>query len=173
MVLKNSRTEEIVRAARSAKRLRHARFAARPKVSVIAARNAKATATFLTAAAAEAASSVGPFRAVVAAMARARCADEAPRPLLALPHAVRQGRLDCRAGDGGTRGAAAAYDGAQVSGWKAGPEKPRMRFCWDCSRRLHGRVHAVILGEDGMEHDVHKTCVRGRTVIRQSTTVRP
>jgi hypothetical protein len=60
-----------------------------------------------------------------------------------------------------------------VSAWKAGPEKPRTRFCWHCSRQLHGRAHARILGEDGHEHDVHKACVKGRTILAQSTTVKP
>lgn len=60
-----------------------------------------------------------------------------------------------------------------MSGWKAGPEKPKTRFCWDCSRQLHGRVHATIIGEDGERHDVHKTCIRGREVVRESSTVKP
>jgi hypothetical protein len=60
-----------------------------------------------------------------------------------------------------------------VSGWKAGPERPKHRFCWECARQLHGRAFARIIGEDGHEHDVHKTCVKGREVVTESTTVQP
>lgn len=56
--------------------------------------------------------------------------------------------------------------------WKAGPERPRTSFCWECSRQLHGRVFARIVGGDGAEHDVHKACVGGRDIVMQSTTVR-
>lgn len=61
--------------------------------------------------------------------------------------------------------------------WKAGPERPRHRFCWRCSRQLHGRVFARILDETGLEHDVHKSCldrsfdgsVRDTVVLESST----
>lgn len=59
-----------------------------------------------------------------------------------------------------------------MSGWKAGPEKPRTSYCWDCSRRFHGRVHATVIGYDGRLHDVHKTCVNGRRVVGGSTTLK-
>jgi len=57
--------------------------------------------------------------------------------------------------------------------WKAGPEKPPVRFCWECSRKFHGRVHALIVGEDGLGHVVHKACVKGREILSVSTTVKP
>lgn len=56
--------------------------------------------------------------------------------------------------------------------WRAGPEKPRLSWCWECGRKLYGRVHATIIGEDGADHVVHKTCVLGRRVVARSTTVR-
>ena len=57
--------------------------------------------------------------------------------------------------------------------WKAGPERPKTKWCWDCSRPFQGRVFARIIGEDGNEHDVHKACINGHKVILASTTVRP
>lgn len=57
--------------------------------------------------------------------------------------------------------------------WKAGPERPATRFCWECSRQLHGRAHARVIGPDGQEHDVHKDCAGSYPVVRQSTTRRP
>jgi hypothetical protein len=60
-----------------------------------------------------------------------------------------------------------------MGAWRAGPERPKTSFCWDCSRQFHGRAHARIVGEDGAEHDVHKTCVRGRRVVGGSTTRAP
>lgn len=59
-----------------------------------------------------------------------------------------------------------------MGSWKADDKRPKTRFCWDCSRQLHGRVHARVVGEDGAEHDVHKTCVNGRRVVDQSGTRR-
>ncbi|HTH66015.1 MAG TPA: hypothetical protein VL563_15125 [Gemmatimonadales bacterium] len=46
-----------------------------------------------------------------------------------------------------------------MSHWKAGPEAPRVPFCWQCDARLYGRVHARVKTADGAEHDVHKACV--------------
>lgn len=60
-----------------------------------------------------------------------------------------------------------------MSGWKAGPEVPRTRFCWACSRRLHGRVHMRVRTPDGAEHDIHKSCqgrVGSHTLVYESTT---
>ena len=56
--------------------------------------------------------------------------------------------------------------------WKAGPERPKLPWCWECSRRLYGRVFAYVMGDDGYTHVVHKACAKGREVIAESTTVR-
>ncbi len=46
-----------------------------------------------------------------------------------------------------------------MGSWKAGPEKPRTKFCWVCSRAFRGRVHLRIKTlADGTEHDIHKSC---------------
>lgn len=37
------------------------------------------------------------------------------------------------------------------------PPKPRLPFCWECSRRLYGTVHAIVV-VDGIERIVHKAC---------------
>lgn len=42
--------------------------------------------------------------------------------------------------------------------WKAKGPKPVTRFCWHCSRQLHGRQHRVITGPDGHKHAVHIRC---------------
>lgn len=50
--------------------------------------------------------------------------------------------------------------------WKAGPEKPRTKFCWNCSKAFHGRVHARVRGiEDGALHDVHKACLAASLTV--------
>lgn len=50
--------------------------------------------------------------------------------------------------------------------WKAGPEKPRTKFCWSCSLPFHGRVHARVRGiDDGALHDVHKTCLQAALTV--------
>jgi hypothetical protein len=54
--------------------------------------------------------------------------------------------------------------------WKAGPERPRHSFCWECGRRLYGRTFARVADELGHQHDVHKSCVAGREVVGGSTT---
>lgn len=36
--------------------------------------------------------------------------------------------------------------------------KPRVRFCWHCGRKLRGNHHAVIIGQDGFDRIVHKSC---------------
>jgi len=38
--------------------------------------------------------------------------------------------------------------------------KPRHRFCWVCSRQLHGNFHRVAIGFDGLEHIVHADCAK-------------
>ena len=67
-----------------------------------------------------------------------------------------------------------------MGSWKAGPEKPRTKFCWVCSREFHGRVHTRVRGEDGNEHEVHKACMSSLphheqefTVVYESSTARP
>lgn len=35
--------------------------------------------------------------------------------------------------------------------------KPRLMWCWECSRKLHGRAHLVVRVE-GVEHVVHADC---------------
>lgn len=35
-----------------------------------------------------------------------------------------------------------------------------MKFCWICSKRFYGNKKYLILGEDGEEHLVHKTCAQ-------------
>ena len=37
--------------------------------------------------------------------------------------------------------------------------KPRVRFCWSCSRKLHANFHRVVLVE-GVERVVHAACAR-------------
>lgn len=36
--------------------------------------------------------------------------------------------------------------------------KPRIRWCWVCSRKLQGNFHRVAIGADGHEHIVHSAC---------------
>lgn len=36
--------------------------------------------------------------------------------------------------------------------------KPPHRWCWVCSRQLHGNFHRVAIGQDGHEHIVHADC---------------
>ncbi len=37
--------------------------------------------------------------------------------------------------------------------------KPRYRFCWSCSRQLHGNFHRVAI-VDGNEVTVHADCAK-------------
>lgn len=37
------------------------------------------------------------------------------------------------------------------------PPKPRLMFCWECSRRLYGTIRAIV-AVDNVEHIVHKAC---------------
>lgn len=39
------------------------------------------------------------------------------------------------------------------------PPKPRLPFCWWCSRRLYGTISETIV-VDGLERIVHKACAR-------------
>ena len=48
-----------------------------------------------------------------------------------------------------------------MSRWKSTDSKPKTRFCWLCSRQLHGRQHSEIDGPDGHKHAVHKSCAKG------------
>lgn len=36
--------------------------------------------------------------------------------------------------------------------------KPRLPFCWRCSRKLHGNAHRVVV-IDGHERIVHAQCI--------------
>jgi len=36
--------------------------------------------------------------------------------------------------------------------------KPKVRFCWACSRQLHGNFHRVVRTPDGHEVVAHATC---------------
>lgn len=38
------------------------------------------------------------------------------------------------------------------------PKKPRVRFCWICSRKLWGNSHISVTGPDGNERIMHKFC---------------
>ena len=48
-----------------------------------------------------------------------------------------------------------------MSRWKATGPKPRVRFCWVCSRQLRGRTFAEVV-MDGLPRIVHKSCADGR-----------
>lgn len=37
-------------------------------------------------------------------------------------------------------------------------EKPRYRFCWECSRQLVGNAHAEVVTPQGQTVIVHKVC---------------
>lgn len=39
------------------------------------------------------------------------------------------------------------------------PPKPRLPFCWECSRKLYGTIHAVIT-VDGVDRIFHKACAK-------------
>ena len=39
------------------------------------------------------------------------------------------------------------------------PPKPRLPFCWHCSRRLYGTISVTVIVDD-VEHIVHKACAR-------------
>lgn len=45
--------------------------------------------------------------------------------------------------------------------------KPKYRFCWACSRRLHGNFHRVAV-VDGHEVPVHADCAK-----RDGLTIKP
>jgi hypothetical protein len=40
------------------------------------------------------------------------------------------------------------------------PPKPRLPFCWECSRKLQGTIHTIVV-VDGVERIVHKACAKG------------
>jgi len=37
-------------------------------------------------------------------------------------------------------------------------DKPRYRFCWECSRKLVGNIHAEVQTPQGQSVIVHKDC---------------
>jgi hypothetical protein len=38
-------------------------------------------------------------------------------------------------------------------------KKPRVRFCWECSKKLYGRHHVeAIRKDDGLPRVLHKFC---------------
>jgi hypothetical protein len=37
-------------------------------------------------------------------------------------------------------------------------KRPKLRWCWVCSKQLHGNFHRVAIGQDGHEHIVHAYC---------------
>jgi hypothetical protein len=39
-------------------------------------------------------------------------------------------------------------------------KRPRLRFCWVCSRQLMGNFHRVAIVDDGNEVIVHADCAR-------------
>jgi len=39
-------------------------------------------------------------------------------------------------------------------------KRPKHRWCWSCSRQLHGNFHRVVKGPDGHEHVVHVDCAK-------------
>lgn len=45
--------------------------------------------------------------------------------------------------------------------------KPRLRFCWACSKKLHGNFHRVAIVDDH-EVTVHADCAR-----RDNLTIKP
>jgi hypothetical protein len=47
-------------------------------------------------------------------------------------------------------------------------KKPRLQWCWVCSRRLQANFHRVAIGPDGHEHIVHADCAEkeGLAVIK-------
>jgi len=40
--------------------------------------------------------------------------------------------------------------------------KPKTRFCWECSRKLHGNHFARVTFSDGLTRDLHKQCAKQR-----------
>jgi len=46
-------------------------------------------------------------------------------------------------------------------------KRPRLRFCWVCSRQLHGNAHRVAI-VDGRDVVVHAACAE-----REKLTVKP
>jgi len=66
---------------------------------------------------------------------------------------------------GGASQASAAEGGAD--GARTKTKRPRLMFCWVCSRRLHGRSHRVAV-VDGREVIVHADCAR-----TESLTIKP
>lgn len=37
--------------------------------------------------------------------------------------------------------------------------KPRVRFCWDCGKKLYGNHHTVVI-MNGYEYILHKSCAK-------------
>lgn len=54
---------------------------------------------------------------------------------------------------------------------KLQPNKPRVPFCWDCSRQLHGRRSHDVVVVAGVERLVHKSC--GDALVSKGEAVRP
>jgi hypothetical protein len=52
--------------------------------------------------------------------------------------------------------------------WRATGPKPRVRFCWVCSRQLYGRQFAEV-EIDGLKRIVHKACASGMPAGWQGT----
>lgn len=46
------------------------------------------------------------------------------------------------------------------------PDKPRVRFCWHCSKKLRGNFHRVALNQDGREVILHAECL-ARTTMKE------
>jgi hypothetical protein len=52
---------------------------------------------------------------------------------------------------------AARFETEMAMGKFKMPPKPRLMFCWECSRRLYGTIHAVVVVDD-VERIVRKSC---------------
>ena len=50
--------------------------------------------------------------------------------------------------------------------------KPKYRFCWVCSRKLHGNFHRVAIVHPGTEHE-HEVIVHERCGERERLQLKP
>ena len=50
--------------------------------------------------------------------------------------------------------------------------KPKQRFCWACSRQLHGNFHRVVIIHQGTPQEF-ETVVHAQCATRDNLTIKP
>lgn len=73
----------------------------------------------------------------------------------------------------GIRGRVRAHDAEGGVSGAGTAARPKYRFCWACSRKLHGNFHRVVI-VDGLEAVAHVACAkRDGLVIKQGAHLAP